>query len=85
MGNVIRKLLWLLVAGSIAVAVIRIIPWGHPNEVWQSLGSAADSFGSWVRGLVDSLHLERLPQPEHPIELPTPQVSAEAPVGAPAG
>lgn len=82
MGNMFRKLLWLLIVGSVAFAVLRLIPWGHPNDAWQWLTSTANSFGAWVKGLVDSLHLSQLPKVDHPIELPS---VSSAPVAAPAG
>jgi hypothetical protein len=66
----IRKLLWWLLAGSIAVAVIRVFPWEHPNQVWKMLGDYSNQFGAFISDIVGKLHLENIPKPD-PIQLPT--------------
>lgn len=70
MGGIAKKVLWLLFVGSVAIAVIRVFPWQHPNEVWVMLGDYAKSFGSWISGVIAGFHTDQLPTPD-PIVLPT--------------
>lgn len=75
MGYMIRRVLWILIIGSIVVAVVRIFPWQHPNEAWSMLRDTANQFGAWVKSIMDGFHVGELPQPE-PIELPRPSAAA---------
>lgn len=71
MGYTIRRILWILIIGSIVVAVVRIFPWQHPNDAVNMLRDTADQFGNWVKSVMSGFHLGELPKPE-PIVLPQP-------------
>jgi hypothetical protein len=72
MGQMIRKLFWWMIVGSIAVAIIRVFPWSHPNDVWVMAGNYANDFGAWITKIVNGSGALHLPKPGA-IHLPTPQ------------
>lgn len=68
-GMVVRRIVFWLVMGSIAVALFRVFPWDNPNAAWAKLSETADGFAAWANGIVSQAHLEDLPQPA-PLQLP---------------
>lgn len=69
MGSAIRKVLWWLFAGSVAVAVARTVPWSNPAAAWDTLHNYSDSFSHFIHSLVDHSGINRLPEVKHPIRL----------------
>lgn len=64
MFTVFKKLAWLLVAGSIIVAVVRTVPWEDPAAVWAWLDAQGQAMKAFIQSLTSKIDIGSLPDPD---------------------